>query len=82
MTTDQNWTHFVRSWREIGALAYRAWFVSPERIREILKRHPLPWIIEEDWTKEVLAADGCCVGKFQTYADAQRFIDSAEGIEQ
>lgn len=47
--------------------------------RQIMK-HPLPWRIDEDWTKEVIAADGACIAKFQTYAQAQEMIDAAEAL--
>lgn len=46
----------------------------------LLKIHPLPWRIEEDWTAEVQDADGALVCKFsqQHRQQAARFIHYAE----
>ena len=40
--------------------------------------HPLPWRIEQDWTWEVIAANGATVAKCQTPAEAQAIVSLAE----
>jgi hypothetical protein len=77
MTTDALWTRFVRAWRDVAREGHRRWLDSPERISRLLAR--LPWIVERDWTWEVVASDQTCVGKFMTYADAARFVARAGG---
>lgn len=39
--------------------------------------HPMPWRVDQDWTKEVLDNKGACVAKFMTVAEAQSLIDAA-----
>ena len=78
MTTDATWTRFVRVWRAISRENLARWRESSDRLRNLVARHPLPWIIDQDWTWEVFAADATCVGKFMTEAAAERFITLAE----
>ena len=44
--------------------------------------HPLPWKIEQDWTVEVIAADGHIVAKCSSTEKAQRVIDWANAKER
>lgn len=43
--------------------------------------HPMPWRIDQDWTKEVLDRNGDCVAKFMTVAEAQELIDAAMALK-
>lgn len=47
-------------------------------LRHALLAHPLPWRIEQDWTWEVLAADGATIAKCMTPAQAQAVVSLAE----
>jgi hypothetical protein len=78
--SDQAWTRFVRAWRAISHEHHRRWLDSPERIRALVDRHPLPWTIDQDWTWEVIASDGTCVEKKMTYGDALAFVTLAESL--
>jgi hypothetical protein len=78
MTMDASWTRFVRAWREISREHLSCWRESSDRLRLLVDRHPLPWALDQDWTWEVLASDGTCVGKFMTSGEAARFIALAE----
>lgn len=49
---------------------------------QALLDHPLPWRIEEDWTKEVTASDGFIIVKCRTREEAGEFISFAEGFWQ
>lgn len=80
MSADITWTRFVRLWRAIGRDAIEAWRWSPERLRALIVAHPLPWHVDQDWTFEVIAADGKCVGQFMLAADAEEFIREAVAI--
>lgn len=80
MTTDSQWTKFVRSWRAIGAEAVDGWKWSAQRLAQLIAAHPLPWHIERDWTFEVTARDNTCVEKFSNHADAYMFIECAEEV--
>ena len=44
--------------------------------------HPLPWRIEQDWTMEVIAADGHIVAKCSSREKAQRVVDWVEAKER
>lgn len=80
MSTDQAWTFFVRAWRDVGAGIRDAWLDSPERIRALVAKHPLPWVISLDWLVEVIASDGVCVAKKLRYSEAEAFIATAMEI--
>lgn len=45
-----------------------------------MKRHPLPWNIECDWTVEVHDANNNIVIKLMTVAEARELIDFAVGL--
>lgn len=76
--SDSHWTLFVRAWRDLGRRVHEDWLDSPERIAQLVKQHPLPWTIDQDWTWEVIASDGCCVAKKMTHGEAAAFIAKAE----
>lgn len=80
--SDRLWTLFVRSWREVGRENHARWVDSPERIGGIVAKHPLPWIIDRDWTYEVIASDGACVAKKMTYESAAAFIATATALSK
>lgn len=44
--------------------------------------HPLPWRIEEDWTREVTAADGFIIAKCANIEEAQIIIDAMEKLDK
>lgn len=46
-------------------------------VRGLLKRHPLPWRLEQDWTWEVIDANNTCLAKFRSDAAASELIDFA-----
>ncbi len=77
--SDRTWTLFVRAWREIGRQIRERWIDTPERINSLVAQHPLPWIIDRDWTYEVIASDGACVAKKMTYEAAATFVAIGEG---
>jgi hypothetical protein len=77
---DKAWTWFVRAWREVMREHHRRWLDSPARLQTIVAAHPLPWVIERDWTWEVIAQDGTCVAKKRTHEDAAAFVAIAEGL--
>lgn len=56
-----------------------------EWARELLyrqiKKHPLPWKVDQDWTWEVIAADGTCLAKFQTCSQAEEMVAAAEALQ-
>ncbi len=80
VSVDVRWIRFVRSWRAIGKEAIKAWRWSPERLCDLTTRHPLPWHVDQDWTFEVIASDGQCVGQFMLASDADEFIREAVAI--
>lgn len=43
-----------------------------------LLAHPLPWRVEQDWTWEVIAADGATIAKCMTPSQAQAVVALAE----
>lgn len=43
-----------------------------------LLSHPLPWRVDQDWTWEVLAADGATIAKCRTPEQAQAVVSLAE----
>lgn len=45
---------------------------------QILERHPLPWTAKQDWTLEVIAADGTIIAKCLRSDQAQAIINFAE----
>jgi hypothetical protein len=53
-----------------------AW--ADQLLRALLARHPLPWTIDQDWTWEVIAADGTCIAKFQKHDEAYDMVRYAE----
>lgn len=89
---DENFRSMMRMvamaahWYEIAGDAMTAGLAECERLRDALRRmvqyamlsHPLPWHIEEDWTKEVSAADGFIIVKCMTMAEAATIIREAE----
>jgi hypothetical protein len=56
-----------------------AW--AKELLFRQMMKHPLPWKVEQDWTWEVIAADGACIAKFQTWSDAQVMVSAAEALQ-
>lgn len=54
--------------------------VQRELVEDLLFRHPLPWVIEHDWTVEVTDKNGRVVGKFMSNSDARNLIEFAEEI--
>jgi len=48
--------------------------------RQIMK-NPLPWKVEQDWTWEVIAANGTCIAKFQKWSQAQEMVSAAEALQ-
>lgn len=48
---------------------------------KLLKLHPLPWRMEQDWTDEVYDADGALVIKLPRRGLAQRLIFLAQELE-
>jgi hypothetical protein len=56
-----------------------AW--AKELLFRQLMKHPLPWKVDQDWTWEVLAADGACIAKFQTCHQAEEMIAAAEALQ-
>jgi hypothetical protein len=61
-------------------LPYPQW--ARDLLRPVIKRNPLPWKVEQDWTYEVLAANGTCVGKFQKPQQAVEMIRAAIQIDR
>lgn len=49
-------------------------------VRHAVLHHPLPWRIEDDWTREVTAKDGTIIAKCMTHARAAAIIATAEKI--
>lgn len=47
-----------------------------------LQTHPLPWRIERDWAFEVIAADGTCVAKYPTQAEAEALLALARSHQK
>ena len=47
--------------------------------RQIMK-HPLPWKVEQDWTWEVIAANGTCLAKFRFQHQAEEMVAAAEAL--
>ena len=54
--------------------------VANDVVRHALLHHPLPWRIEDDWTREVTAADGTIIAKCMTFARAEAVIALATAI--
>jgi len=54
--------------------------IVDDLVRYAMNTHPLPWRIEDDWTREVTAADGAIVAKCMTFARAEAIIAAAERI--
>lgn len=50
-------------------------------IGNLLGKHPLPWIVERDWTWEVLDACHRVVAKFPCAADARNLVDYATELD-
>lgn len=46
-------------------------------VRPLIRKHPLPWRVEYDWTVEVYDAKGQIVIKLMTAVQAQELIDFA-----
>ena len=49
-------------------------------VRELVRRYPLPWKTDQDWTCEVHDANGRCFLKFRTCAAADALIAHAERL--
>lgn len=47
-------------------------------IDELLREHPLPWTVDQDWAYEVIARDGALIAKFQKARQAQELVDFAQ----
>jgi len=56
-----------------------------EWARELLwrqiKKHPLPWKVDQDWTWEVIAANGTCLAKFRYQHQAEEMVAAAEALQ-
>jgi len=52
--------------------------IAPSQVVELIKRHPTPWRIEEDWTYEVLDAHSVLVVKCMTAVEAMLFLKKSE----
>jgi hypothetical protein len=48
---------------------------------DVLRRHPLPWLTELDWTVEIYDANKRLVAKCQTGAEADQLIAYAEAVQ-
>jgi hypothetical protein len=46
-----------------------------------LRRHPLPWRVERDWTFEVKSLDHAIIAKCMTHEQATAIISLAEEIK-
>jgi hypothetical protein len=51
-------------------------------LHTLLLRHPWPWIVQSDWTEEVIASDGLCVAKCMTREQADRIVARARRIRE
>jgi stress response protein YsnF len=51
-------------------------------LKPILTAHPLPWRVEQDWTHEVIAADGYTVAKCMTASEAQLIVVEAVNVDR
>lgn len=56
-----------------------AW--AKELLFRQLMKHPLPWKIDQDWTWEVIAADGACLAKFIYPHQAEEMVSAAEALQ-
>lgn len=55
-------------------------FALSAMVGPVLRAHSLPWRVEQDWTWEVLAADGACIAKCKTAGAAQCIVAEAERL--
>lgn len=54
---------------------------TEELLSQVLYRYSLPWHVEQDWTWEVIAANGTCIAKFQKPSQAEEMIRAAEALK-
>lgn len=76
--SDYLWTRFVRFWPKLYREGLRC---SPERVAMLLKKHPWPWHLEQDWTYTVTDVHGQPVESFWRDEDAWAFMDKAEALQ-
>ena len=51
-----------------------------DKVLAAMRKHPLPWRIDRDWTWEVIASDGHTVAKCMRPEQARAVVAQAEQI--